>query len=138
MRRQFARLWLLACLAATLGLPQNSKQKKQDAARSPDLQVSSMEVRREGKVILLDGTVRNTSTRPFKGIILFFEFFEPGGKMIVRKTIAVTESRVEPGEDASFEAQTPDIVRAVEYKLDAEDKDGRYLTLDKPGPNVIE
>jgi hypothetical protein len=97
-----------------------------------------LDVRREGAVILLDGTVRNTGTRPFKGIVLFFEFFEPSGKMIVRKTIAVTESLVEPGEEASFEAQTPDIVRAVGYKIDAEEKDGRYLTIDKPGPNVIE
>jgi hypothetical protein len=138
MRRQFFRLTVLLGLAATLGLPQNSKRKKEDVGRLPDLLIASMEVRREGKVILLDGTVRNTGTRVYKGVVLFFEFFEPGGKMIVRKTIAVTESPVEPGDEASFEAQTPDIVRAVEYKVDAEEKDGRYLTMDKPGPHVIE
>jgi hypothetical protein len=138
MRTQLFRWLLLFCLAASLGLSQNSKRKKDAELRPPDLQIANLEVRREGRVILLDGTVRNTGTRPFKGVVLFFEFFEPSGKMIVRKTIAVTESRVETGEDASFQAQTPDIVRAVEYRIEAEEKDGRYLTVDKPGLNVIE
>jgi hypothetical protein len=45
---------------------------------------------------------------------------------------------VEPGEEGVVEAQTNSQARMVSYRIDAEDKDGRYLTLDRPGPFAIE
>jgi hypothetical protein len=50
----------------------------------------------------------------------------------------VSEVVVRPGEEQFFEAQTVDPVRAVHIRLDAEDKEGRYLKVDKRGPYAIE
>ena len=86
----------------------------------------------------MEGRVRNISAKPMKGIVLFFELLESDKKMIVRLSTDVTKDPVEPGEDASFDTQTKDIARAVGARVDAEDVDGRYFKVDKPGPYQID
>ncbi len=49
--------------------------------------------------------------------------------MISRMTTIASEHAVDPGEEAEFLTQTPDQVRAVHVRLDAEDSKGRYLRL---------
>lgn len=131
------RVLLLAFLVVLCAFPQKKKPKGKEGA-GPDLIVVKMEVRREVSMIVFDGVVRNGSDRPFKGITLYFEFLDADDKLISRRSIEVTKLPVEPGEEGVVEAQTNSQARMVSYRIDAEDKDGRYLTLDKPGPFVIE
>ncbi|MCC7237191.1 MAG: hypothetical protein IT163_17915 [Bryobacterales bacterium] len=131
------RVLLLACLVALCAFPQKKKPKGKEGS-GPDLVVVKMEVRREQNMIVFDGVVRNGSDHPCKGIVLFFEFLDADDKLISRRSIEVTRLPVEPGEEGVVEAQTNAQARMVSYRLDAEDKDGRYLTLDRAGPYVIE
>lgn len=134
-----------ACLAV-LVLPlaadaQKSKErsrKDKDKGKPPDVLVLDFKIYREGSNIAVEGRVKNNALLPFKGLILFIEFLEPGGRTISRMNHRIVDDRLEPGDDAQFSAQTPDQVRAVHVRMDAEDKDGRYLTMDKPGPYTIE
>jgi hypothetical protein len=122
----------LLCLVAADKKPAPQKQG------APDVEIQSIKVQREPGLVALEGWIRNCSTKPFKGLILFFEFLESDGKMITRKSTMVSEVVVRPGEEQFFEAQTVDPVRAVHIRLDAEDKEGRYLKVDKRGPYAIE
>ncbi len=126
-------------LAAVTWAPaQRGRNKEKDKGKPPDLELVELKIRRDEKVITVDGRVRNISSKPMKGVVLFFEFLESDHKMISRMIAEVTKDVVAPGEDASFETQTKDQSRAVAVRVDAEDADGRYFLVNKPGPHEIE
>jgi hypothetical protein len=104
----------------------------------PEVAVVRIKVQREPKVVSVEGTVRNNSDRMLRGLVLFFAFLEGDGHTITRKKIQAGAGTLEPGEETEFLGQTPDPVRAVQIRLEAEDKDGRVLRVDKPGPYDIE
>jgi len=117
---------------------QKERKQKDDGPKPPDIIVLEFKAHREPGLVIFQGAVRNNSAKSIRGIVLIFEFLEGDGKMITRKTTVVTESAVAPGQESGFEVQTVDPVRAVQVRVDAEDKDGRYLRLDTQGPYDIE
>lgn len=135
--------FILMLLAIALGLPALAQKGKRDAKgkekeKPPEIEVIELKIARDGKVVNVDGRVRNISAKPMKGIVLFFEFLESDGKMISRMIADVTKEVVPPGGDSGFETQTKDQSRAVSVRVDAEDVDGRYFRVDRPGPYEIE
>ena len=121
-------------LAVHAQVGQRAGRGKKDKEKPPDLEIVELRIRREEKLITVDGRVRNISAKPMKGVVLFFEFLEADRKMISRMIAQVTKDLVAPGDDGSFETQTKDQARAVGVRVDAEDIDGRYFVVDKPGP----
>jgi hypothetical protein len=69
--------------------------------------------------------------------VLHFEFFDSDGKMISRKNTTVVEDELEDGETEEFSVQTPSPARAVVFRVEAEDAQGRYLRLEQNGPYPI-
>jgi hypothetical protein len=140
--RRGVLFFIVLLLAGAMGAPAQkgraAKDKEKDKTRPPDIELLEFEVKRDGKSIVLDGRVRNISAKPMKGVILFFEFLESDNKLISRMTAEVTKTLIEPGDDFAFETQTRDVSRAVSIRVDAEDVDGRYFTVNKPGPYDIE
>ena len=114
------------------------ERREKDKEKPPDLEIIELKFNRDDKVITVDGRVRNISAKPMKGIVLFFELLDADKKMISRLTAEVTKNLVAPGEDESLETQTKVQARAVSVRVDAEDVDGRYFRVDKPGPYEIE
>ena len=137
-RRVLLAAAILMLAAAWLPAQKDRGKRDKDKDKPPDLEIIELKFRRDDKVISVDGRVRNVSAKPMKGILLFIELLESDQKMISRLTAEVTKDLVAPGEDASFEAQTKDLARAVGARVDAEDVDGRYFKIDKPGPYQIE
>ncbi|MEZ5351767.1 MAG: FxLYD domain-containing protein [Bryobacteraceae bacterium] len=135
MGRIFAVAFLVA--AFTMAGAADKKPNKK-AKGAPDLAITSLKIEREDKVVSIEGVVKNISGKPIRGVILFFEFLEFNGRMISRMKTEATEHVLEDGEEVEFLAQTPDQVRAVDIRVDAEDKSARYLIPDKPGPHRIE
>jgi len=127
-----------AFTGATAIRAEKRKRNKPSGPQPPEVRIAEFRVQRDGGLISVEGRIVNGSQKPFKGLVLYFEFLEFNGRMISRKNTEVTENTIGPGEDSEFTTQTPDQVRAVHVRIDAEDKDGRYLTVDKPGPYVIE
>ena len=134
----FIVLLLAGVMAAPAQKGRAAKAKDKDKGKTPDIELLEFEVKRDGKAIVLEGRVRNLSAKPMKGVILFFEFLESDNKLISRMTAEVTKTVLEPGDDFAFETQTKDQSRAVSVRVDAEDVDGRYFTVNKPGPFDIE
>lgn len=128
--------------AAGLALAQERRRSRpkpdKKKPKPPELLLIELKIERGAKTISVDGRVRNNSEKPLEGVVLFFEFMEPGGKTISRMIARVTDGPVPPGDEGEFLTQTPDQARAVHVRVDAEDGKGRYLIVDKPGPHVIE
>lgn len=134
---KFAVAGLIVCLLAALpAVAQKNKNKNKKGAA--EVQIISLKIQRDGGTVALEGKVKNVSSKPLRGLVFFFEFLQFDGRMISRMTTAVSEDVMNPGEEGEFTTQTPDQVRAVHVRLDAEDSQGRYLKLDKPGPHVID
>jgi len=112
-----------------------SRDKK---PKSPEVAILGLKVRREADLIALQGRVKNLSPKPVQGVVLFFEFLEPGGRMITRKYITAVESELGPEEEGEFDAQTQSPPKAVKLRIDAEDTQGRYLRVEHAGPIPIE
>jgi len=132
---KFAVAGLLVCLL--LGFPAEA-QKNKNKKGSAEVQILNLKIQRDGGNVALEGKVRNVSGKPLRGLVFFFEFLQFDGRMISRMTTSVSEDVMNPGEEGEFTTQTPDQVRAVHVRLDAEDTQGRYLKVDKPGPHVID
>jgi len=137
MRFVVAALFVALALM-TAGAWQKERARRAKGPRPPDIAVVTFKVHREPGVVAVEGRVRNNSDRVLKGLVMFFEFLESDGKMITRKNTMVTDTSLGPGDEEEFLTQTVYPVRAVHVRLDAEDKDGRYLRVDKPGPYAIE
>lgn len=137
MLSRIALAGLAVCLLLGQDKVKDRSKRKPDPNKLPEVTVE-LKIERDAGSIKLDGKARNVGVKPLDGIVLFFEFLEPGGKMISRMTTVASEHPVDPGEEAEFFTQTPDQVRAVHIRLDAEDSKGRYLRLAKSGPFTIE
>jgi hypothetical protein len=135
------RVLLSAILLALLvggAVGQKKDRRGVPLPKGPDLAVVNIRIQREPRVVSVEGALRNSSERPLSGVKLYFVFLESGGATITRKNIEVGEGAIEPGEEAAFLGQTVDPVRAVWVRLEAADKNGRVLTIDKPGPYDIQ
>ena len=136
--RRGVLLFAAMLLAIAAWAPAQKKEPRKGKSKQPDMELLEFKVHREDKTIVLDGRVRNISAKPMKGVVLYFELLESDNKMISRLSAEVTKDVIAPGEDVSFETQTNDHSRAVGVRVDAEDVDGRYFTLNKPGPYEID
>ncbi|MBI2687848.1 MAG: hypothetical protein HYX27_16180 [Acidobacteria bacterium] len=122
-------------LIATLLYPQGKKSKK---VKGLEATIEKIEVRRDGDVVLLDGTVKNTGMKPIHGMTLHFEFFAPNKESLTIQNGPIESAFLEPGAEAEFRLQVKYPTRAVELKIEARDKDQRDLELEKNGPYRIE
>ncbi len=135
MRRAIVKCALVLSAALAISLAQQKKARP--APRGPDLLILDLKVQRDATHVTVDGKVRVGPAKALKDITLIFEFFAPGGELLTKQQIQVTENEMGPGEETTFHGQTLSPPRAVRVKVDAE-ADGRYVRIDKPGPYVIE
>jgi hypothetical protein len=144
MARLFSAWWialtlLLLLAAAMAGADKRpSARKAKGGPKPPDVSVLEIKVLRDHKVLSVEGAIRNTGEKPLRGVVLYFVFLDADAHMITRKSTRVVGGNIQPGEESEFLGQTPDSTRAVQVRLEAEDKDGKVLTVDKPGPYDIE
>lgn len=138
-RRRILGLAAAPCLSVPVCvLAADKKKPKSGKKNEPEVLVSGVKILRDADGITVDGRMKNVSGKPLRGLVVFFEFLEPGGRMISRMHTEVGEGALAVDEEGTFEGQTPDQVRAVWVRLEVEDKDGRYLRLNNPGPYTIE
>ena len=128
MSRALALVLLLA--AAVPGAPKKTKP--------PEVEVLEAVSHRTEGVIKLDGRVRNSSAKVIQGLIVLFDFMAPGGAVVSTQKCPVDEEVLESGKDAGFRVQMVDEVRAVNYRMRAEDKNGRDLRIANSGPFPID
>src|SRR5688572_10076974 len=109
-------------------------EQKRKPAKSPEIELIEVTCRRSEDRVLLDGVIRNTSGRPLQRVVMIFRFMAPGRKVIATKNAPLDEELIEPGEEAEFHMQAPSPGRAVEFDVNAEERNGRELSFDRAGP----
>ncbi|MBZ5622997.1 MAG: hypothetical protein LAQ69_30320 [Acidobacteriia bacterium] len=111
----------------------NQKQKK-----PPDVTMLEAKARRgEGK-ILVDGRVRITAQKQIHGLVIVFDLLSPENGVMASEKALVDEDFIEPGQERSYHAETPDPVRAVRYRIRAFDNAERELRAENTGPFPVE
>ncbi len=126
---------LLALASLLFGAGQKRNQPK---LKPPEVVVLDASARRVDGRVALDGRLKNAGERPAQGLILLFDFMAPGRQVITTKRGPIDEELLAPGQEAEFHAHIVDPVRAVEFRIAAEDASGRDIKVQRPGPFPIE
>lgn len=113
-------------------------QEKRKARKPPDVSVLASAAHRQEGMVGLEGRVKNNSAKPIKGLILLFDFIAPNGQVITTKRGAVDEEILEPEAEADFRVETTDPVRAVHFRIQAEESNGRQLRVEPDEPKAID
>lgn len=121
---------------ALFGLLALGQQKKGKPAELEVLQIAVH--RQDDQIIGVDGSVRNTGTKPLTKMQLVFEFFAPGKQSITIQKGPAESDNLEPGDVAEFHLQLRAPARAVQVLVGAENGDGRELRIGNAGPFAVE
>lgn len=119
---------------ASLLLPQEKKRKPRPA----EIEVLAASAHRTQGMINADGRVRNVGERAAVKLVLLFDFMTTGRRVITTQRGAVEPEVLEPGQEVEFRVEMKDAVRAVEFRIQAEEIDGRELKVSRGGPFPIE
>ncbi len=129
------RLTLCVLLLGSLLYPATQKRKQ---PKPPELEVLEASAHRTESDVAMDGRVRNTGEKPISGIVLMFDFLEASSKVITTKRIVLDVESLPIGEETDFHVRVADPVRAVEFRINASDRQDRELRVAKNGPFPIE
>ena len=128
------RLFLLAAVILSLcpSAPGQSKKKP------GDVEVLETKARRVDDKITLDGRVRFTSEKPTRGLVIIFDFLSPEREVVTSQQTQVADGVVRAGQEASYQTELVDPVRAISYRVRAVGAGERDLRVANPGPYPIE
>lgn len=126
------RVVLALLMLGSLSFSADKKRKP------PEVELVDVAIRRVDTRISVDGKVRNVSEKPFRGVTVIFDFAAAGHQVISSTKTTLDADSLAPQEEAEFHAQTPDLARAVEVVVRAEDKGEKELRVEKAGPYPIE
>lgn len=102
-------------------------QEKRKGGKSAPVVVLESSAHRSEGIVVLEGRVKNASPKAINGLVLLFDFLGTDGQVITTKRTDVEEEVLEPDAEAAFHVQTPDLVRAVEFRIRGVDSSGREL-----------
>ncbi len=114
------------------------RQGKRKNQKPPDLTILRAVAQRSEGMIRLDGHVKNTSLKPIEGLVLLFDFIEPGGRVVSTMRGAIDEELLEPAGEAPFRVETRAPPRSVQFRIQAEDGSHRELRVEPDGARPIE
>ncbi|MBC7924680.1 MAG: hypothetical protein H7039_03400 [Bryobacteraceae bacterium] len=83
---------------------------------------------------MIDGRIRNVSDRTFRRLIVYYEVLDSDKKVLTRQQGSLDEAELEPGKEAAFSAQMQSHARAVYYRFEVTDGNGRELRGVNTGP----
>ena len=109
------------------------KQKK-----APDVQVVETKGRRGEDKITLDGTVKITSDKPLKGLVLEFSFLSASGEVLTTQKSEVSGDELEKDDEQSFHVETLNPPGSIQYRIKALTAGDREIRIANAGPFTIE
>ena len=123
-------------ILAGLGFPQSKKPSKKP--KPHDVIILKPAVRLGDGVVTLDGSVRNSSEKPLKAIVLHIDFLGPNEELLTTWRGPIESELLEPAQEAEFHLQVKAPLRAISVRFKAMDADGHDLRLENDGPHVID
>lgn len=113
-------------------------QKKKSDRSQPEIELMNVRAAVESGRVEIDGRVKNTSEKPVRKLVIFFEMLDSDRRVLTRQQGAIEELVLEPGSEAAFSGQITWHARAVAYRLSFEDGSARELRGLNTGPFAIE
>src|SRR3954468_7636456 len=114
-------------------------QKKGKEGKPPEVELLEATAHRQDGMVTVDARVRNVGEKPINSCQLVVDFVGPDHKQVITtKRGHGQEALLDPGDEAEFHAQLEDPSRAIEFQINFEDTNGRYLRGDKNGLLPIE
>ncbi|MFN3323765.1 MAG: hypothetical protein ACK5AZ_09740 [Bryobacteraceae bacterium] len=113
------------------GMLLSGADSKRKPPKGVDVLILEVTAHRGEGIIAVDGKLRNTGTKSLNRLTLLFDFFAPGKVPLTTQKFVIDEEVLEPGEEAVFRGQLIDPVRAVRFRIQAEDGSGRYVKIDR-------
>ncbi|MCX6593716.1 MAG: hypothetical protein NTZ56_19545 [Acidobacteria bacterium] len=132
-----SRLVFLRSLAGG-GLGLSLFAQKQKPPKPPDLEVVEIHAVRTDEGIMIDGIVKNTSGRAWVQVQLLIDFIGSGRKPLATRRGPIESTDLASGEESEFRLRVPDIGKAIDVVVNAEDVDKRELNVRNAGPFRIE
>ena len=129
-------MWTRVALFCALFLPLLAPA--QERRRPAELTVVEIDVRRNVDIIQIDGRLKNIGQRRAEDITLIVHFLAPGRSPLETREGSLDEETLEPGAESVFSFETSFQPRLVEIRLEAKDKSGRPIRLNRPGPYRID
>lgn len=129
-------MWTRVALLCALLLPLLAPA--QERRRPAELTVVEIDVRRNVDIIQIDGRLKNIGQRRAEDITLIVHFLAPGRAPLETREGPLDEETLAPGAESEFSFETPFQPRLVEIRLEAKDKSGRPIRLNRPGPYRID
>ena len=130
------RVAIPALLLFAILLP--AAEKKGKSAKEPDVLVEEIQVKREERLILIDGVVVANRAKPIRGLRVKFDLLAPGDQLISWQEARVSKDTLEAGDDVTFYLQCADHARAVAIRIDVRTGGNMGLLADNNGPYPIE
>ncbi|MCP5116566.1 MAG: hypothetical protein GY953_37535 [bacterium] len=130
------RCFVLGLLLFATLLPAADEKGKSE--KEPEVFVEEIEVRREGRRILIDGVVVANREKPIRGLKVKFDLLAPGDQLISWQEARVSKDTLEAGDDVTFYLQCADHARAVAIRIDVRTGGNMSLLADNNGPFPIE
>ena len=128
------RIFLLAAVILSLCASAPGQRKKKPG----EVEVLETKARRVDGKITLDGRVRFTSEKPTRGLVMVFDFLSPEHEVVTSQQTQVADGVVRAGQEASYQTELVDPVRAISYRIRAVGASERDLRVANPGPYPIE
>jgi len=124
---------ILPLTAVLLVAAAPQKQKK-----PADVEVLETKARRGDGKIMIDVRVRNTSGKPVRGLVVYFDLLSAEDGVVASDSAVLDEDSVAAGDERSSQAITSDPPRAVKYKIRVSDAAERELRIVNAGPFPVE
>ncbi|HWB98032.1 MAG TPA: hypothetical protein VG672_15065 [Bryobacteraceae bacterium] len=106
--------------------------------KPPDIELVHLTAHHNEDHISLDGRVSNTGEKAIETLTLAFDFLDSGGILLTTQKSAIEEDVLEPGKVVMFHFDVDAPPRAIKFRVNAFDGDGRELRVGGAGPFVIE
>jgi hypothetical protein len=132
---RMTRRIVVTALALALFL---SAQKKNAEKKPPDVELVEASAQVEDRRVNIDGRVRNSGAKPIRRLNFILEMLDSDLRVLTRQQGKIDEETLEPGDEASFQAQIAWHARAVSFRVEFEDGSGRELNAVNTGPFPIE
>jgi hypothetical protein len=113
-------------------------QEKRKSPKPPDIAVMESTAHRSEGSVVLEGRVRNGSSKTVNGLVLLFDFIDSGGQVIATKQSPADADVLAPAAECPFHFETADPVRAVQFRVRATDTAGHDLRVEPSTSKAIE
>lgn len=108
------------------------------AAKPDEVKITDASFKRDGDLIVVETTIRNTGAKPIEKLAVVYKFYSLEHEVMSTQRTGLEEVLLQPGAESEVHAQLNAPPRALTVEISAQAGSGRELRVGGPGPYTIE